>query len=491
MIADSFDLALSSPINPGPTRFSDMVRESDSVIDLMFLRCGSSKLDRHSIHPNSRLSPDHAPLTVDIPICDEIIQSTKLVITPKSNQEKEFFKDVFVSFTLLDTLNINSVKNLNSIVNQLGLIINQAWTKYAKRSKLSKHSKQWWTNSCSIALNNYRTSRSRDSWKAFKSSTREAKRSFFDSKIKEIVNKSRGPWELMNWVKKRKLPATEAIKYNSSPCLSPDSLWNAFHNSFNTALNHQVNVNILNEIEFKPRQIWNSFSKFEFSSAIQKCVDTSAPGPDRMSWRHWKIIFKNDECFSKIINIANACIILGFWPEYFKVSATVIIPKPNKPSYDNPKAFRPIVLLNTLSKVIEKVIAERIQFIVASNDFLHPSQLGGLKFKSTSDAGIVLMHIIRSGWSKGRSTSTLAFDISQFFPSLNHRFLVHILEKAGLCPKVTSFFANYLTQRSTNYIWNDLSSPSFEVNVGVSQNSALSPILSTLYFSPLLYIIEK
>jgi len=101
------------------------------------------------------------------------------------------------------------------------------------------------------------------------------------------------------------------------------------------------------------------------------------------------------------------------------------------------------------------------------------------------------MHIIRLGWSKERSTSTLAFDISQFFPSLNHCFLVHILEKAGLCPKVTSFFTNYLTQRSTNYIWNNLSSPSFEVNVGVSQGSALSPILSTLYFSPLLYIIEK
>ena len=201
----------------------------------------------------------------------------------------------------------------------------------------------------------------------------------------------------MNWVKKRKLPATKAIKYNSSPCLSPDSLWTALHNSFNTALHCQVNVDILNEIEYKPRQIWNLFSKFEFRSAIQKYVDTSASGPDRMSWCHWKIIIKNDEYLLKIINIANACINLGFWLEYFKVSTTVIIPKPNKPSYDNPKVFCPIVLLNTLGKLIEKVIAERIQFIVTSNVFLHPSQLGGLKFKSTSDAGIVLMHIIHLG----------------------------------------------------------------------------------------------
>ena len=77
----------------------------------------------------------------------------------------------------------------------------------------------------------------------------------------------------MNWVKKRKLPATKAIKYNGSPYLSPDSLWTALHNFFNTALHHQVNVNILNKIEYKPHQIWNPFSKFEFRSAIQKCVD--------------------------------------------------------------------------------------------------------------------------------------------------------------------------------------------------------------------------
>jgi len=89
-------------------------------------------------------------------------------------------------------------------------------------------------------------------------------------------------------------------------------------------------------------------------------------------------------------------------------------------SYDQPKSFHQIVLLNTLGKLIEKVIVERIQFTVTSNNFIHPSQLGGLKFKSTTDAGVALTHIVHSGWVKGKTTSTLAFDISQFFPSLNH-----------------------------------------------------------------------
>jgi len=173
------------------------------------------------------------------------------------------------------------------------------------------------------------------------------------------------------------------------------------------------------------------------------------------------------------------------------VSTTIVIPKPNKLLYDHLKAFHPIVLLNTLSKLIEKVVAERLQFIVVSNDFIHPSQLGGLKFKFTADAGIALTHIVQSGWAKGRSTSSLAFNISQFFPSLNHNLLVLILEKAGLDHKATKFFANYLIQRSTNYLWNNLSSPMFDVNIGVGQESALSPILSTLYLSLFLYILEN
>ena len=40
-------------------------------------------------------------------------------------------------------------------------------------------------------------------------------------------------------------------------------------------------------------------------------------------------------------------------------------------------------------------------------------------------------------------------------------------------------------------MWNDFSFLTYEVNVGVGQGSALSPILSTLYLSLLLYILEK
>jgi len=85
-----------------------------------------------------------------------------------------------------------------------------------------------------------------------------------------------------------------------------------------------------------------------------------------------------------------------------------------------------------IGKLFEKIIGEHLQFHTISNSFIHHSQLEGLKQKSTMDAGVILTHIIHSGWVKNLITSTLAFDIAQFFPSLNHQLLSLILDKASL-----------------------------------------------------------
>jgi len=80
--------------------------------------------------------------------------------------------------------------------------------------------------------------------------------------------------------------------------------------------------------------------------------------------------------------------------------------------YDQPKSFHSIVLLNTLGKLIKKVAAERLQFLATKNDFIHLSQLGGLKFKFTTNASVILTHIVQLGWVKNKTTSTLAFNIA-------------------------------------------------------------------------------
>jgi len=216
----------------------------------------------------------------------------------------------------------------------------------------------------------------------------------------------------MNWVNKHKLPAIKTIKHNGQPCLELNDFWQALHLSFNIAQYHYIDENVLNEIRSFVSTSWKQFLEEEFTSAIVKCNNTLVSGLDKLSWRHLKCILKNKLCLRNIIKITNTCIEVGYWATHFKTSTTIVIPKPDKVSYNTPKSFRPIILLNMLGKLIEKVIGDRLQFHVISNNFIYQSQLGGLKFKSTTDAVIVLTHFICMGWVKNLSTSTLAFDIA-------------------------------------------------------------------------------
>jgi len=85
-------------------------------------------------------------------------------------------------------------------------------------------------------------------------------------------------------------------------------------------------------------------------SAITKCNDLSTPGLDHILWKYLKAVIKNKSYLINIINITNTCI----------TSLSIIIPKPNKVAYNSLKMFQPIILLNTLGKLIKKAISERL-----------------------------------------------------------------------------------------------------------------------------------
>ena len=62
--------------------------------------------------------------------------------------------------------------------------------------------------------------------------------------------------------------------------------------------------------------------------------------------------------------IFNAYIRLGYYPEAFRASHTIILRKLGKKHYTVAAAYRPITLLNTLGKILEGVIAKTILKVV-------------------------------------------------------------------------------------------------------------------------------
>jgi hypothetical protein len=86
----------------------------------------------------------------------------------------------------------------------------------------------------------------------------------------------------------------------------------------------------------------------------------------------------------------------SYHPKCFKEATGIILKKPQsaKPPYRNytlPKAYRVILLLNCLVKVMEKIIARRLAVIAEFKTLLHIYQIGDRRQKSAINAVMVLI----------------------------------------------------------------------------------------------------
>ncbi|KAF7761148.1 hypothetical protein Agabi119p4_10557 [Agaricus bisporus var. burnettii] len=371
---------------------------------------------------------------------------------------------------------LDSAEELETIMGRVSTAFERAWEAYSEERKPSRHGKKWWNEDCKKAYQEMGENggpRNKEMRNKMRKTLRVARRQYFDKQIHNMASDRKRPWDLMPWTRERKMPAVEAIlDSEGNSCNTEEKLFETLHNTYNAADNREVDVSSMyREIEEFEEREWVKFSIQEFHDVLKNCAKNTAPGPDHVSWRLWKRFATDDTVCQFVTKIANSCFDTGYWPQHFKQSISVIIPKPGKPSYDKAKSFRPIVLLNTMGKLIEKMIARRLQFESIEAGVIHPCQTGGILQRSVEDAAVALTHHVRTAWAKKKVTSVLAFDVAQFFPSLNHNVLSKIFKHFGFSASVASFFSDY--------------------NVGVGQGSALLPILSALYIAPCFHLLDK
>jgi len=121
------------------------------------------------------------------------------------------------------------------VAQALADVFSSAWDKHSHEVCITKRSQPWWDNECTKSLSQYKLAKSHESWLLLRRAVKAAKRKFFDFWIDEIAGSNKRPWDLMECVKQRKLPAYEAIQYNGQPCHQMSKLWDALHNTYNSA----------------------------------------------------------------------------------------------------------------------------------------------------------------------------------------------------------------------------------------------------------------
>ena len=174
-ITDSFSLEISKPMENVPTRYSDNDHKTNLVLDLVFLRPSSPEFNHHHIHPNWRLSSNHAPITVDITIRKETLLLIQWMFAKGSNEEKHFVNSIAHAIKNVNMTSIQNAETLEKVVMALSSNIEELWQRHSKTVKITKHSKVWWNNNCQLSLDRYWHSRSLKNWCSFKNMVKNSK----------------------------------------------------------------------------------------------------------------------------------------------------------------------------------------------------------------------------------------------------------------------------------------------------------------------------
>jgi Reverse transcriptase (RNA-dependent DNA polymerase) len=145
------------------------------------------------------------------------------------------------------------------------------------------------------------------------------------------------------------------------------------------------------------------------------------------------------------------------------------------------------LLLECLGKLLEKLIAKLIYRDMAKHCLVPTTQFSGRNSSSTLDAGLSLVHDIQSAHHGGLRTGLLLFDIQGYFDHVNHERLVAIIADLGFAPELVNWCRSFLKDRTVQLKFNGQTSDPFDFAVGTPQGSPVSPVLSTIYTSPLLH----
>lgn len=224
--------------------------------------------------------------------------------------------------------------------------------------------------------------------------------------------------------------------------------------------------------------------EFEVDSVIKQLKYDSAPGLDGIKPSLLKLI--SNTILEPLTYICNLSISTGVFPEYWKVALVSPIYKAGP--RNSPDNYRPISLLCILSKVLEKIMNNRIVKYLESNSLLSERQYGFRRGKSTTDAVDLLTHITSKHTDTGKRCLGVFLDLAKAFDTISSRILLRKLELSGIRGKPLDWLQSYMSNRRQITRINDLVSDELEISYGVPQGSILGPTLFTVYMNDILNI---
>ena len=230
-------------------------------------------------------------------------------------------------------------------------------------------------------------------------------------------------------------------------------------------------------------------TKEELLKACNKIGDTKTPGPDGVPNVALKAAIKcRPELF---LQVYDSCLCEGVFPTPWKKQRLVLLPKGDKPPND-PSSYRPICLLDTVGKVFERIICNRLKTYTEGDRGLSDRQFGFRKAKSTVDAIRTVMDIAYKAiegkrWKGGSKEycAIITLDVKNAFNSAQWNHILEAMSAMEVPAYIRGMIASYFNDRTLIYD-TTAGKKTYQITGGVPQGSVLGPDLWNIMYDALL-----
>ena len=319
----------------------------------------------------------------------------------------------------------------------------------------------------------------------------QSKSNYYHKVLQSSKGDIKKTWRTINGIIKKgnKRPCLPSkLIIHKENLLESEQIANKLNHHFSTIGKHSTDEvdyhQVIKTIPWQSQSIhFKPTTAVEIHNIISNLNSRKASGADEISVY---VLKELRDLLSPIMsNLINECFQKGTYPDCLKLA--IVIPLHKGGAETDPNNFRPISILPTLNKVMEKVIHTRLYDYFEKYKIINDNQFGFRRGHSTTMAVTEFVENILNSYDKQQATCAIFVDLSKAFDSVNRNILLLKLYRYGVRGSMHDLLTSYLDQRKQFIKCDGVSSSQLSVDVGVPQGSILGPLLFLIHLNDLKY----